>query len=185
MSPTGNDQYTFFLVRLPERKNISQDTKYLNEISIAELCSKINQNRLEEGTFVLCGPIPQYEQLSRLPTLTSIVYSFTKPIDGHALPQNSIAHEQRSTKKHAEQSNSSNMLPHPPTSAQHLYSLYQLSSPNGWFSGSREYAGYVFNNETTNYFFASEQLTRRCSQFCAMETSCSAIGQVNPELRFC
>ena len=132
MFPTGNDQYTFFLVRLTNRRN-DQDNKYTNEISTAELRSKINTNRLEEGTFVLNDAIPQYEQLSRLHVMTSNVHSYTTPRDRQTLYRTSIAHEQRLTKQHAQQSNLFDIFPYSPARAQ---CWCNLQIPNSWLSES-------------------------------------------------
>lgn len=109
-SPIGNMEYTFFLVRLPERSD-KQHIRYSNKISIAELCSKINKYRLEEGAFVLSRPIPQYDQLPPLPVVTS---TSQKPVNDYVPP----------TIQYAEQSNS---LIIRPQIVQHQQSLCSLS----------------------------------------------------------
>jgi hypothetical protein len=62
VSPTGNEQYTFFLVRLG-----THDATFSNVLSTCELCSKINKDRFDDGMFAVSVPVPICSQLSKLP----------------------------------------------------------------------------------------------------------------------
>lgn len=64
ISPTdGNEQYTFFLVRLPT-KSESHCSGYWNQICTNDLCHKISEGRLEGC--IIPRPKPNYIQLPKL-----------------------------------------------------------------------------------------------------------------------
>ena len=71
MSAEGNDQHTFYLVRivLPETM---QGAQYFNRLSLDELCIKINQERLgSTAGFARPEPLPRYDRLDPLANIVS------------------------------------------------------------------------------------------------------------------
>eukprot|EP00804_Cyclotella_cryptica_P011375 CCRYP_016037-RA/>CCRYP_016037-RA protein AED:0.06 eAED:0.06 QI:353/1/1/1/1/1/10/132/1126 len=67
-TPCGNEHFTFFLDRLPA----NNCAKYHNELSILDLCHKINIDRLDtKHCFVVPRPRPYYDKLCTLSDLTT------------------------------------------------------------------------------------------------------------------
>jgi hypothetical protein len=68
-TPCGNEQYTFFLERLPAGKHHNE---HHNELSIDDLCHKINNARLDANDcFAVPRPRPLYDQLCTLSNITT------------------------------------------------------------------------------------------------------------------
>lgn len=72
-TPRGNEQYTFFLERLPAGKYHNEHhNEHHNELSIDDLCHKINTARLDANDcFAVPRPQPLYDQLFTLSNITT------------------------------------------------------------------------------------------------------------------
>jgi hypothetical protein len=68
ISPSGNEQYTFFLIRLPGGN--ATYAQYSNKLSTDDLCRKINGDRSEKDIIAVASSIPQLHQLQELPDET-------------------------------------------------------------------------------------------------------------------
>lgn len=84
-TPTGKEQYTFLLTRLPSKIEISGENKYWNEVSICELCNKIKASKPSVDVIPL--PKADCHRLSRLSNETKENGSRLQPRPHVKLPR--------------------------------------------------------------------------------------------------